>query len=285
MRASLTPLRAARTALLGSWALAVVTSTVTHAHAQDKAACAAAYTAGQEQRNSSRFTAARETLSIYAQPTCKDWMVAECVQWLEDVERRQPTVVLSAEGTLGEIVDIVRVDLEDGTTLTRELDGRALALDPGKHTLTFVARDGTVVPVSKIIAEGQKATQVKAIFEIKAHTTAATTQGSAQAEPPPQGARRDAAPKGNPFRTGGFSISCTSAVVAPSRCVRHAALHELGDGEAAATFPREARRRAGPRCAQARARARQGRAARECWPSTWEPARGSDREPNRAARG
>ena len=61
-----------------------------------------------------------------------------------------------------------------------------------------------MVPVSKIIAEGQKATQVKAIFEIKAHTTAATTQGSAQAEPPPHGARRDAAPKGNPFRTGGF---------------------------------------------------------------------------------
>jgi hypothetical protein len=177
---------------------------VTPARAQDKAACAAAYTAGQEHRNSSRFSAARETLSICAQPTCKDWMVAECVQWLEDVERRQPTVVLSAEGMQGELVDIVRVDLEDGTTLARDLDGRALALDPGKHTLTFVARDGTAVSVSKIIAEGQKATQVKAIFEIKPRATAATTQGGAEPETQGQGVGRAASPKGNPWRTGGF---------------------------------------------------------------------------------
>lgn len=180
---------------------------MTPAHAQDKAACAAAYTTGQEQRNSSRFTAARETLSICAQPACKDWMVAECVRWLEDVERRQPTVVLSAEGTQGELVDIVRVDLEDGTTFARELDGRALALDPGKHTLTFVARDGAVVSVSKIIAEGQKASQVKATFEIKPQATVATTptaQTTRQPEPPTQGAKGGAAPKGNPWRTAGL---------------------------------------------------------------------------------
>jgi hypothetical protein len=195
-------------ALLGASAFTVAT----RAHADDKATCTAAYTAGQEQRNASQFTLARETLAICARPTCKDWMVAECVRWLEDVDRRQPTVTLAAEGARGELVDIVKVDL-DGKPFAKELDGRAVALDPGKHTLTFVARDGSTVSVSKMIAEGQKVVAIKATFEIKPAPPAPPAPAPPAPAPPvvlqpanATPASTSAAPeaKSNPWRTTGF---------------------------------------------------------------------------------
>jgi hypothetical protein len=180
------------TAVLAS--ACALTASATTARADDKSDCAAAYTAGQAQRDSGEFTRARESLALCARPVCKEWMVAECARWLDDVERRQPTVVLFADGAHGELVDIVRVDLDEGKPFAKELDGRALALDPGRHTLAFVARDGTTVSVTKVIAEGQKAVAIKATFETTAvAATPAAVDASASVEP-----------TSRPWRTAGW---------------------------------------------------------------------------------
>jgi hypothetical protein len=186
--------RLATTVLAGACAL---TASAAPARADDKADCAAAYTSGQAQRDSGAFTRARESLALCARPVCKDWMVAECARWLDDVERRQPTVVLFADGAHGELVDIVRVDLDDGKPFAKELDGRAIALDPGRHTLSFVARDGTTVSVTKMIAEGQKAMAIKATFETTAVAPTTTT-------PPPVDASSSAEPSSGGWRTAGW---------------------------------------------------------------------------------
>jgi hypothetical protein len=182
------------TAVLAS--ACALTASATTARADDKTDCAAAYTAGQAQRDGGEFTRARESLALCARPVCKEWMVAECARWLDDVERRQPTVLLFADGAHGELVDIVRVELDDGKPFAKDLDGRALALDPGRHTLAFVARDGTTVSVTKVIAEGQKAVAIKATFETKAVAPAAT--------PEAVDASSSVAPASRPWRTAGW---------------------------------------------------------------------------------
>jgi hypothetical protein len=144
----------------------------TPAHADDRSVCAAAYEKGQDLRNKGEFTAAREELVACAKPTCKEWMVAECTRWLDELDRRQPTVVLTAETARGETVDIVKVTDESGRSIAQGATGRAIALDPGPHELTFVARDGSRVKVVKMFPEGQQAIQVRAVFTAPAAPTA-----------------------------------------------------------------------------------------------------------------
>ncbi len=134
------------------------------ARADDKTTCAAAYEKGQDLRNKGEFTSAREQLVICARPSCKDWMVAECTKWLDELERRQPTIVLTAENGRGEVIDLVKVTDESGRAIAEGATGRAIALNPGPHQLTFIARDGSKVTVLKMVEEGQQAVPVRAIF-------------------------------------------------------------------------------------------------------------------------
>ena len=173
------------------------------ARADDKATCAEAYTAGQAQRDSGAFSRARESFALCAKPVCKEWMVAECVRWLDELERRQPTVVLFAEGERGELVDIVRVEIADGKALALELDGRAIPLDPGRHTLTFVTRDGKSASVNKVIAEGQKAVPIKVTFETKVGPPVPATSPAGSSQSPPPCAL---SPKGTAWRTTGWIL-------------------------------------------------------------------------------
>ncbi len=169
------------------------------AHADDKATCAAAYETGQEMRNKGEFKSAREQLVLCAKPTCKDWMVAECTKWLDELERKQPTIVLTAENERGEVVDLVKVIDESGRAIAQGATGRAIALDPGPHQLTFIARDGSKVVVLKMIQEGQQAIPIKAVFE-PPKPVVSRAQAQRTGEVPP----RSAEPQASPWRTAGW---------------------------------------------------------------------------------
>lgn len=188
-------------------ALALSLSTAGTARADDKTTCASAYEAGQDLRSRGEFLRAREQLVTCARPTCKDWMVAECTKWLDELDRRQPTIVLTAENERGEIVDLVKVLDESGRPIAEGATGRAIALDPGPHKLTFVARDGSKVVVLKMIQEGQQAVPIKAVFEAAKGNTVK-----------PAGPAKDTgAPEGrpvasSPWRTTGF-VSLGAGIV------------------------------------------------------------------------
>ncbi len=189
-------------------ALALSFVTVGTARADDKTACVSAYETGQDLRNKGEFLRAREQLVMCAKPTCKDWMVAECTKWLDELDRRQPTIVLTAENERGEIVDLVKVLDESGRPIAEGATGRAIALDPGPHQLTFVARDGSKVVVLKMIQEGQQAVSIKAVFEPTKPANAAKPAGPAKEAASP-GATPAAS---SPWRTTGF-ISLGAGVV------------------------------------------------------------------------
>lgn len=189
-------------------AVGLTLGAVGSARADDKATCVSAYETGQDLRNKGEFLRAREQLVMCARPACKDWMVAECTKWLDELDRRQPTIVLTAENERGEIVDLVKVLDESGRPIAEGATGRAIALDPGPHQLTFVARDGSKVVVLKMIQEGQQAVPIKAVFEPTKPANAAKPAGPAkEAESP--GATPVAS---SPWRTTGF-ISLGAGIV------------------------------------------------------------------------
>lgn len=131
----------------------------------DKAICADAYAKAQDDKDHGHFSSAREQIKICVKSSCKDWMVADCTRWQDEVERRQPTVVLTAETSTGGSVTIAKVsDATGRIAVDGALKGLSLPVDPGSYDVTFTAVDGRVVTVNKLVVEGQKDVVVKAVF-------------------------------------------------------------------------------------------------------------------------
>jgi hypothetical protein len=129
------------------------------AGAPDKAACADAYAQAQSLRDAHKLIDARAQLRVCAQPTCPAFIVKDCTTWLADEESRVPSVTLLAKDGAGNAVIDVTVTV-DGAPFATKADGEALDIDPGPHTFSFVARDGTKVDKQVVVAEGQKAQQI-----------------------------------------------------------------------------------------------------------------------------
>ncbi|MFI5298196.1 MAG: hypothetical protein ACHREM_08875 [Polyangiales bacterium] len=157
-------------------AIALVFATTTPGLADDRAVCGGAYAEGQNLKDKGQLIAAREQLKLCARPTCKDFMVKDCIAWLEEVDRRQPSIVLAAETPRGEIVDVVRVVDGAGHTVSEGLTGHAILVDPGRYELTFEARDGHTAKTTIVVLEGQKNQVVKVIFVIEAPHVATTAE-------------------------------------------------------------------------------------------------------------
>jgi len=86
---------------------------------------------------------------------------ADCADVLKQVAGAQPTIVLKAADAHGTDLTDVTVEL-NGQKLASSLDGRALAVDPGKLALVFSRPPWKPVPVDVVIAEGEKGRIVQA---------------------------------------------------------------------------------------------------------------------------
>jgi hypothetical protein len=148
-------------------ALAVSSVLVLPANARaappEKTACAAAYERSQELRASGKMRAAQETLVQCADPACPGFIQTDCTQWLVEVQRDTPTVVFAARDQRGEETVHVTISV-DGAVLVTELDGQAVALDPGLHTFRFELPGAAPVEQKYLIRQGQKARVIEASF-------------------------------------------------------------------------------------------------------------------------
>lgn len=125
------------------------------AFAADKATCVEAYEEGQKQRASGSLKASLDLFRVCAEPDCPSATKKDCATWVAEVEASLPTVVLGAVDAEGNDLVDVRVRL-DGQPLVSKLDGKALALDPGKRVLVF-ERDGAP-PLTReiVVKQGEK---------------------------------------------------------------------------------------------------------------------------------
>jgi hypothetical protein len=134
--------------------------------------CADAYEKAQRLRKEYALRAAHEQLMTCANQACPGFVKQDCAKWLGEVEASTPTVVILAHGADGQAIEDVHVTM-DGQPLTDHLDGRAIAVDPGPHTMRYEA-GGKVAEERVIVAEGVKNQQI--VAQIGAPAPAATAQ-------------------------------------------------------------------------------------------------------------
>jgi len=138
-------------------ALAPVTLTATLARAaapSDGDACAASYERAQEDRSAGRLVDARAELLVCAQTSCPEFIMTDCRRWLDEVEYAIPTVVFAVREGLRDLEDVLVT--RNGKLIANRLDGRAVAVDPGKQRFVFELKGNRQRTVDALIVEGEK---------------------------------------------------------------------------------------------------------------------------------
>jgi hypothetical protein len=130
--------------------------------ADQKAECAAAYEASQEQRANGKLRDAKQSLVTCSQAGCKDFIKKDCAKWLGEVDAAMPTVVFAAKSDNKDLSD-VKVML-NGEVLAESLDGKAIPMDPGTYEFVFESRDHGSRNVKVVVKEGRKSQEIEADF-------------------------------------------------------------------------------------------------------------------------
>jgi hypothetical protein len=154
--------------------VAAATLLAATAFADDKAACLDAAAKGQRFRDDHKLVEARDQLRICAAATCPAVVQSDCANFLADVEKTLPTVVVTAKNGAGVALADVKVTV-DGRPLVSRLDGQAVAMDGGPHAFHFEGADGTL-DQQVIINEGEKNQEVAVV--LGAPTALSTDSGS-----------------------------------------------------------------------------------------------------------
>lgn len=117
--------------------------------------CIAAAESGQRLRKDAKLARARAAFASCARLECPQEVAARCTDWLADVDRATPTIVVGALDGHGKDVSAGTVTM-DGAPLEGALAGRALAVDPGAHTLELVTPSGERAAEAIVVREGEK---------------------------------------------------------------------------------------------------------------------------------
>ncbi|MBN9165415.1 MAG: hypothetical protein BGO98_39620 [Myxococcales bacterium 68-20] len=128
-----------------------------------KAECIDAYTSGQQLKKKGQLRAAHDRLLVCSRDPCPTGLQADCSEWLGEVQRIQPSIVVVARDESGRELTDVRV-IVDGVLATSRLDGRSIAVDPGERQLRFETSGHEPVTQRTLIREGEKAREVQVRF-------------------------------------------------------------------------------------------------------------------------
>ena len=129
----------------------------------EKKACVEAHAKGQALVKDGKLTAAREEFITCGRETCPGAIRKECAALLTEVEANQPSIVIEARDEIGRPTTDVKVFVDD-TEIAASLDGRALEIDPGQHSIRYVSKRGKTIEQSVVILEGQRNRKLSAIF-------------------------------------------------------------------------------------------------------------------------
>lgn len=136
---------------------------VVAAQVPTKSECLGAYTSGQQLKKRGELKAARDKLLVCSRDPCPTALQADCNEWLSEVQRLQPSIVVVASDPSGRELTDVKVFVDDVEVASR-LDGRALDVDPGNRRLRFEAEGFEPVTQEMLLREGQKAREVTVRF-------------------------------------------------------------------------------------------------------------------------
>lgn len=99
-----------------------------------KAQCLSAYESGQRARKAGQLQAAKSSFGFCSSNACPRVMHEDCGRWLGEVEAEIPTAVFRVSSA-DTALDAASVAIDGGPAY--ELDGCAVELDPGEHSIVF----------------------------------------------------------------------------------------------------------------------------------------------------
>jgi hypothetical protein len=175
-------MRAARVAVV---LFALVVARPFDARADDTvaAACIAQSERGQLARDEARFLEARGLFVACARDECPRFVRHDCVEFLGDLQKRIPTVVLVARDAAGNDLTRVRVSM-DGAPLAETLGATAIAVDPGQHVFRFERSGGPPAQATVLVREGERDRPISVVL---GDAPRAKPQAAKPAEPVPVG--------------------------------------------------------------------------------------------------
>lgn len=141
-----------RLSTVGIAVVAFGLASIKETHAADND-CMAAASDGQVVRDQGHLLEARAHFQRCAQSECPAPIPTYCGDWLSDVGKKIPTLVIR-------VVDDNGRDIADATVLlddrTIDLDGRAVEVDPGKHRIRIMRAANKPFETEIIAAQGEK---------------------------------------------------------------------------------------------------------------------------------
>jgi hypothetical protein len=132
--------------------LALALVSMGEARADDKE-CMTAASSGQELRDKGQLLDARGRFQTCAQTECPAPIPSYCVDWLNEIGRKIPTLVIRVIDDDDRDVPDAVITLDDRPLA---LDGRPVEVDPGKHHVRITRTSAKSVETDIIAAQGEK---------------------------------------------------------------------------------------------------------------------------------
>jgi hypothetical protein len=193
-----------------------ITGTARTASADEKQACLRASEKAQHLRNAGKLGDAREQLAACSRPECPKLVQQDCTQWMSELLATLPSVVPAAKDRRGRDLVDVRVTL-DGKLVTETLDGKALVVDPGVHSLRFETSGAPAVDEKVVVNPGEKNRIVTVTFAKGGDPAApAASAGTGAAAGTASGPPRDASGSSPPvaaYVVGGLGVVALGAAL------------------------------------------------------------------------
>jgi hypothetical protein len=129
----------------------------------ERSTCLDAVAKGQTLRDEHKLVEARAQFLLCARAACPAVVQGDCANWVIELDRAVPTIVVSARDDAGKDVLDLEVSIDD-KPLPRADVGQALPLDPGVHTFRFQRSDGAVVTTTSLIKAAERNQSVSVVF-------------------------------------------------------------------------------------------------------------------------
>lgn len=125
--------------------------------------CLTAYGSAQKSRAAKRFLEARDQLLLCARPECPELARKDCSEWLADIQKDLPSIVIVATDAQGQDLTDVSVFV-DGATVPQQISGEAIQLDPGPHTVRFERAGSAPVEQKILLRVGERNRALRVTF-------------------------------------------------------------------------------------------------------------------------
>ncbi|MBL8918489.1 MAG: hypothetical protein JNJ54_06480 [Myxococcaceae bacterium] len=125
-------------------------------------ACVASYEKTQNARREGKLLEARDAALACSADACPAALSADCIRWSEELRALVPGLVFDVRLPDGSSLTDVTVEL-DGVVVTKKLDGKAVDVNPGPHTVVIRAAGYSEVTTRVVALEGDRTRKVAAV--------------------------------------------------------------------------------------------------------------------------